>query len=378
MTAQDVPLSCRVAADTAARRGSEYLWHYEHGLFLLALRRLAEVYRREDLSRGPREFVSAYVSPDGAIASYRLDDYNLDQIHPGRVLLCYPDAPGVPEALATLRRQLDTQPRTASGGYWHKKIYPDQMWLDGLYMAEPFAVGYGRLIGSTAALDEAVLQFRLMESAARDPRTGLLSHAWDESRRQLWSDPNTGRSPHFWGRAMGWFVLALVEVLDLVPSDHPAAAELSVLLVRTLEAVRRVQDPETGLWWQVLDQGSRAANYLETSATALFAAAQAKAARKGWVPPEPARTSAWTALKGLAAHRLVLRDGRLQLTGICSVAGLGGTPYRDGSFDYYVSEKVVADDYKGVAPYLLALLEREAWENPTVAARLAEAEVPPC
>lgn len=382
MDPQDsAPLSCRVAADTVARRGQDYLWHYEHGLFLMVLRRLSAVYGRDDLARPSEAFMAKHIGADGTIFSYRTDEFNLDQVNPGRVLFSFPHGEGTPvrRALETLKHQLDHQPRTPSGGYWHKKIYPDQMWLDGLYMAEPFSVTYGRCFNHPEAFDEAVSQFVLMERAARDPKTGLLYHAWDEARRQLWCDPATGLSPHFWGRAMGWYVMALVDVLDILPPAHPGVETLKAILNRAFEAARKVQDPESGLWYQILDLASRPGNYLESSASSMFAAAQAKAARKGWVEPGPARQSAWRAVEGLKARQMkTLPDGSLQLTGICSVAGLGGNPYRDGSFSYYISEKVVADDYKGVGPFLLALVEHEAWSDPAVASRLAAAEVPAC
>ena len=236
------------------------------------------------------------------------------------------------------------------------------MWLDGLYMQGPFLARWGAEYGTASDFDEVVFQLVLVESKTRDPATGLLYHAWDESRRQLWADPETGCSPHFWSRAMGWYSMAVVDVLDWLPVSHPGVKTLEIILSRLADALARVQDSKSGLWFQVMDQGQRPGNYLETSGSGMFAYAVAKGLRKGWLkdPQGLRRTMADRAWQGLV-DRCLTQDpeGDWHLDGICSVAGLGGTPYRDGSFHYYVREPVVSDDFKGVGPFLLAGLERE-------------------
>jgi unsaturated rhamnogalacturonyl hydrolase len=233
------------------------------------------------------------------------------------------------------------------------------MWLDGLYMAEPFYAEYALTFDEKAAFDDIAKQFMLMERHARDDKTGLLYHGWDESRKQRWANPETGRSPNFWGRAMGWYAMALVDTLDHFP-DHPQVPELIAILNRLARAVAKYQDPRTGLWYQVLDKGAEKGNYLESSAACMFVYALAKGARNGYLASKYLQV----AEKG---YRGILKEfvktdasGRLNLEGTVSVAGLGGNPYRDGSYEYYLSEKVVTNDPKGIGALILAATEMEA------------------
>jgi unsaturated rhamnogalacturonyl hydrolase len=337
-------------------------WHYEHGLLLGALEQVGVRTGQVAYQEFVQAYMEALVAPDGRIVTYRDDEFNLDQVNPGKVamvLAARSTDPRWKACLPRLRDQLVHQPRTASGGFWHKKIYPDQMWLDGLYMQGPFLARWGKEYGSSADFEEVVAQLVLIESKARDRATGLLYHAWDESRRQLWANPETGCSPHFWGRALGWYAMALVDVLEWLPASHPGVATLRAILGRLADALARFQDG-SGLWFQVMDQGSRPGNYLETSASSMFAYALYKGLRLGWLSDPGTRAMADNAWAGLVNLCLKQDDaGEWNLEGICSVAGLGGTPYRDGSFQYYVSEPVVANDFKGVGPFLLAGLERD-------------------
>jgi unsaturated rhamnogalacturonyl hydrolase len=263
-------------------------------------------------------------------------------------------------ALALLRRQLATHPRTDSGGFWHKQIYPYQIWLDGVYMAGPFYAEYAQSFDEPAGFDDVAHEIILTERQTRDAHTGLPYHAWDERRQQPWADPATGCSPHFWGRAIGWYAMAIVDVLDYFPPDHPQRPELIAIFARLAEAVAQVQDPATGLWWQILDHPARAGNYLEASASAMFAYAIAKAARKGYLPPEWLGV-ARSAYQGILRELISVDDrGLVTLERVCAVAGLGGNPYRDGSYEYYVGEPIRPNDYKGVGPFILASLELEA------------------
>ncbi len=338
-------------------------WHYEHGLAVRAIAEVGATSGDDRYLRFADEWVDRFVTADGRIRTYRLDEFNLDQIHPGNLVLRSFQQSGKArhrEALKLLRRQLERQPRTSEGGFWHKKIYPYQMWLDGIYMAGPFLARYALAFDDPASLDEALRQMALIECHTRDAQTGLLYHAWDESRRQSWANPVTGCSPHFWGRALGWYVMALVDVLDLLPDDHPGRAELLPILERLSQALVRLQDAGTGLWYQVLDQGSRSGNYLESSVTAMLAYAYAKAVRRGFLSLEYL-SAARRAYHGLLENRVrVDAQGQLILDGTCGSAGLGGTPYRDGSYAYYVSEKVATNDFKGLGPFILAALEMEA------------------
>ncbi len=347
----------------------KFRWHYEDGLVLQSIYKLGQLHDRRDYRDWVLHVMDACIGDDGSIATYREEDYNLDQINPGKLLFDLYQDTGVDKyrkALERLRGQLRNQPRTVSGGFWHKKIYPHQMWLDGLYMQGPFYARYAKEFGTAEDWNDLLYQFVLVERHTRDPRTGLLHHAWDESRKQLWANPVSGCSPHFWGRAMGWYCMALVDILDYLPAgadyDHWRATLMDIA-ANLSRAVRKVQDQDSSLWFQILDQGGRERNYRETSASAMFVYFLFKAADKEYLVSEeraPALEAAWSGYHGLV-RRALSRDesGELHVDGICSVAGLGGTPYRDGSFDYYVREPVVRDDFKGIGPFILAALEAE-------------------
>lgn len=338
-----------------------WMWHYEHGLMTRAVALLGESVGEPRFTDFARAWADYLVDDAGDIRSYQVNDFNLDQVAPGRLLFPLYRSTGerrYANALHHLRAQLREQPRTPSGGFWHKQIYPNQMWLDGLYMAGPFYAEYAQTFREPAIVDDLIRQFCLVEQHGRDPHSGLLYHAWDECKTQQWADPLTGCSPHFWGRAIGWFSMALVDVLELIPSGHPRRGDLVAILGRLAYAMARQQDA-SGLWWQVVDLPGREGNYLETSVTAMMAYSLAKGARMGWLDADYL-VPAWRAFNGLVQHKLRERsDGTMSLEGICSVAGLGGNPYRDGSFTYYIKEPVAANDFKGVGPFILAALELE-------------------
>lgn len=379
----NLPLSLAAAAAVASRRPEAgFRWRYEDGLVLLGIAEAGRRKARTDLVDFVRRAVEGLVAPDGAIEGYRREDYNLDQVNPGKLLFALRDETGDPryaKAIAALAGQLRGQPRTPSGGFWHKGIYPNQMWLDGLYMAAPFylrlalesggagsdgAAGSGGPAGVDEGLEDVARQFELVETHCLDHSTGLLRHAWDEARLQAWADPETGRSPHAWGRAMGWFAMALVDCIEIARAAGTAAAaalaeDLAAKLRRLAESVSRNLDRETGLAWQVMDRPGEEGNYLECSASCMFVYAFAKGASTGDLAPgrlEDARR-AWASIRGRFVE--AGEGGFLSLGGICQVAGLGGKPYRDGSYRYYLSEPIVRDDYKGLGPFILAALEME-------------------
>jgi len=338
-------------------------WTYEQGVLLTGMEAVW-------LNTGDGRYfdyikrvTDRYIAEDGTIKTYKAADYNIDNVQPGRILLLLYKVTGQEKyrkAAASLREQLKTHPRTSEGGFWHKKIYPSQMWLDGLYMGEPFYAEYARTFGETEAFDDIAKQFILMETHSRDAKTGLLYHGWDESKQQQWANKETGRSPNFWGRAMGWYAMALVDSLEHFPTDHPRRAELLAILGRLAASVEKVQEPTTGLWYQVLNAGGMKGNYLEASASAMFVYSLAKAVRLGYLPESYLKV----AQKGWAGiGRQFVEEaagGGVNFKGTVSVAGLGGNPYRDGSYVYYLSEKVVTNDAKGVGAFLMAAAEMEA------------------
>lgn len=331
-------------------------WNYEQGVVLEGMRALWERTRDSAYFDYIRHTIDPYIGADGSIRSYKEEDFSLDNIKTGRSLLFLWQATGSPRyrlAAERLRDQLRRQPRNTAGGFWHKKTYPDQMWLDGLYMGEPFYTQYAALTGEDTDYADITRQFVLMESHARDPRTGLLYHGWDASHRERWADSVTGCSPNFWARAMAWYGAALVDVLSEMPAGRPERAALTAILTRYAAAVSAVQDRESGLWWDVLNYPARQGNYLEASASCLFVYTLARGARLGLLPSRYKAIAA----KGYAGilRRFVTPDGHLD--GTVSVSGLGGAHYRDGSYAYYLSEKVVRDDPKGIGAYLLATAE---------------------
>ena len=231
------------------------------------------------------------------------------------------------------------------------------MWLDGIYMACPFMAEYAREFNDPVWFDEATKQIILAYTHTFDPKTGLLYHAWDASKLEKWSNPQTGQSPHFWSRSMGWYCMAIVDVLDYLPENHPQRAKLLIILNNVCKALLKVQDTESGLWYQVPDMGEKEGNYLEGSGSAMFVYTFAKGVQKGYLSVEYA-DAARKAYKGII-DKLIEKDasGRVAFTHICGSCGLGGNPYRDGSYKYYITEKIVTNDPKGVAPFILASLE---------------------
>lgn len=366
-----LPWSERLALSEMIRRGDSLSleknpkakWAYETGVFLKGIEGVWSKKGNEKYFEYLKSTVDSFIEPDGSIRTYKLEDYNLDNINTGKVALSlYQKTKDerYKKAAFLLMKQLETQPRTNEGGFWHKKIYPYQMWLDGIYMEAPFYAQFSQMFDRPAGFDDVARQIIFIESHTRDPKTGLLYHGWDESKKEEWADPKTGCSKSFWGRSIGWYAMGIVDVLDFMPPDHPKREALISIFQSVCKAVAKYQDNETGLWYQVLDQGKRPGNYLEASASSMFIYALAKGIRKGYLGKEYLGT-ARKAHDGIVRHLIkVDPDGLVSLTQICSVAGLGGPQRRNGTFDYYIGEPVVANDLKGVGSFILASLEMEA------------------
>lgn len=339
-------------------------WSYTNGLVLSAASRVYEQTSNQKVYDYIYDYADEMIEADGAIKTYKLSNQNLDMIKSGDVLL-YLYSKTKEErflkAIETLNSQMETQPKTTDGGYWHKKVYPNQMWLDGLYMAEPFHTKYALdFVDDTAnsqkIFDDVVLQFDLIQKHSRDEKSGLLFHGWDESKEQRWANKNTGNSQHFWSRGMGWYGMAMVDVLDFLPENHPGRSRIISYLNQYAEAITAVQH-ESGLWYQVLDQGDRDGNYLEATGTSMFIYTFAKGVRKGYLDKKYLAI-ALKGYNGLLDNLISVEDnGVVNLNKCCGVAGLGGNPYRDGSYDYYVNEIIRSNDPKGTGPFIMASLE---------------------
>ena len=360
-------------------------WAYEIGTLLDGMAAHWEVRHDPDDLAYIVQTVNRWVKPDGKIMvadgkPFDPSQHTLDNLEPGRaVLFCYDVTKGLryKKAAETVYAQFAAQPRTPEGGFWHKQIYPQQMWLDGAYMAEPFRAAYAKTFHDPAAYDDIARQLLLMDEHTRDPQTGLLRHGWDSAKAQPWADKTTGQSPEAWGRAMGWYAMALVDTIPSLPVEHPAKAQLMRVLNEIAAPILKYQDPDTGVWWDVLDKGGREGNYREASASAMFVYAFAKGSRLGYLGPQyrAAAIKGWQGIeKTFVTHEA---NGHLTLHGVVKVSGLGGTPYRAGDYNYYVHEAVGNMDPKGVGAFLLAASEMEQMDEPAAAMPPARGKVRP-
>lgn len=333
-------------------------WAYDVALLGMAIDRLGNVDSK--YSKYMEDWVNYFVNPDGSVTDYRLKEYNLDRIFPGRNVITvynrYPEA-RYKIALDNFIEQLKTHPKTISGGYWHKNIYEWQMWLDGIFMASTYMAQYAYTFDAPEWYDVASSQTKMIYEKTLDPETGLLMHAWDESKKQAWCDPVTGKSHYPWSRAMGWYVMAIEDILDYLPADHRDRSDLIEILQTTCSALLKVRDRETGIWFQVLNEGGREGNYLEGSGSAMYAYAFAKGVRMGYLNKEYLNI-ANSAFDGILKELITVdKNGLLTFHNICGGCGLGGNPYRDGSYEYYINEKRIDNDTKGVGPFIMAAIE---------------------
>ncbi|MFV0366084.1 MAG: glycoside hydrolase family 105 protein [Mangrovibacterium sp.] len=337
-------------------------WSYTQGLVTLANQKLYAYTKEQRYWDYGYNYADTMITAEGEIlGQYKMDKYNLDLVNSGKLLFEIYKQTGeerFKKAIDVLHTQLEGQPRNSDGGYWHKKIYPWQMWLDGVYMADPFSAQYGAVFGHPEAIDDAILQVELIQKHTYDAKTGLNFHGYDESREQFWADKETGLSQHVWGRAMGWYSMAMVDILDFIPADHPKREAFIQNLQKVYAAILKAQDVKTGVWYQVMDAPKREGNYLEATASAQFTYAFAKANRMGYVGDEY-MDAAKKSFKGmLDAFVSINEDGTMDLNQCCSVAGLGGKDNRrDGTYEYYLSEPIRANDPKGVGPFIMAALE---------------------
>lgn len=333
-------------------------WQYDIAFLGQAIDRLG--YINPDYSVYMQTYMDYFIDDSGNIKTYKPEDYNLDNINPGKNLITFYKRTAAEKyhlALLRLLKQLENQPRTKSGGFWHKKVYPWQMWLDGIYMSSPFIAQYAREFNDDKWFDTVFHQITLIYSKTLDPSTGLLYHAWDESKSQEWCNKESGTSQIFWSRGMGWFTMALVDVLDYIPERYSGRDSLISIFRSVCTALLKVRDPKKKVWYQVLDKPSEAGNYAEASGSCMFTYAFAKGAKKGYLPQKFYK-EALKSFKGIVSEFIKTEpDGSLTLTNICGACGLGGNPYRDGSYIYYVNEKQVDNDPKGVASFILAAIE---------------------
>lgn len=305
------------------------------------------------------QWADTIINDAGEIHLYKVETYNIDYINPGKILFDVYRETGNEKyklAMDRLVNQMKMHPRTLEGAFWHKLIYQHQIWLDGLYMGSPFLAQYAVTFNKPALMEDVINQFLICAARTYDIKTGLYYHAWDESKKQRWANKETGHSPNFWGRSIGWWYMSLVDVLDFVPQNHPQRDKLIEMIQGLADALPKYQD-KNGLWYQVLDKGNQKGNYHEASVSSMFMYSYAKAVNKGYIDKKYMKVAEKT-YDGLMKDLIVKnQDGTLTLTKCCAVGGLGGTPYRDGSFEYYINERIRDNDTKATGPFIMGCLE---------------------
>lgn len=377
LNAQQIPLSQQMAQTAmnlwkdsfAIKEGKPARWSYDQGVILKGIEAVWKLYGDGKSFNYIQHSMDFYVREDGTIKDYKRDEFNIDHLNNGKVLMLLYSITGKEKyrkAINYMRTQLNDHPRTKEGSFWHKKIYPSQVWLDGLYMGQPFYAEYAMHYKQDSVFDDIARQFINIEKHTRDTKTGLLYHGWDESKEQAWANKETGCSPNFWARAMGWYGVAMVDALDYFPKNHPGRDSIIGILNRFTKAIISVQDAKTGLWFDVLNMPNEPKNYKEASASSMFIYTMAKAVRMGYIP-----TTYFQQIKkgydGIVKEFIeVDANGQTNLKGTVSVSGLGGKPYRDGSFNYYMSEPVIVNDPKGMGAFIMCSAEMELAAIPKI------------
>jgi unsaturated rhamnogalacturonyl hydrolase len=333
-------------------------WNYCHGLVLAAIQKVYEKTGDKKYFDYIKSYADTMLLENGLqIRTYEPDKYNIDMLNSGKILFGLYRETGdekYKNALTLLRNQMLTHPRTSEGGFWHKQIYPFQLWLDGIYMASPFLAEYAQMFDEPALFDDVAHQVSLIAKKTYSPETGLYYHGWDEKRKQLWANPETGLSPNFWSRSIGWYAMAIVDVLDFLPENHPQRPEIIRIAQGLAAALEKYRDPETGMWYQVTDKSSETGNYQESTGSIMFIYFWAKGAQKGYLEKGYLEKSRAAYDSFVRLFTVKNADGTVSITKCCAVAGLGGKDNRDGSFQYYISEPVRDNDPKATGPFIMS------------------------
>lgn len=336
-------------------------WNYEDGCILKGIIMMYEATKEERYKEFVIEYLKKYINEDGTINFYKPEDFHIDNVSTGTVLFFAYDVTGEEKyriAIEAIMDQIRKQPRIEAGNFWHKSIYPNQVWLDGLYMGQVFYMMYETRFGGKEHYNDIVSQFKNVRKYIFDDEKGLYYHAFDASKEQPWADKETGLSANFWLRAMGWYLLALIDTMSVMEQPiYEYYRDLQTLFKETLAGIMKYQDEETGLFYQVVDRADAEGNYLETSGSAMIAYSILKACRMKIILAEKYEDNALKILNTIIDSKLENVDGTYKLGGICGVAGLGGKENRDGSLQYYFDEPVVYDDHKGVGPFIMAYAE---------------------
>jgi len=335
-------------------------WNYEDGCVLIGAKGLYEATGDDKYLNFIIEYLKQYITEDGKILNYEDGKFNIDSINCGKILFFVYDKTGEEKyrkAMEVLMDQLRNQPRCKCGNFFHKQIYPNQVWLDGLYMAQPFYMEYTTKYENKEHYNDIISQFENVQKYLFDEKKGICYHAYDEAKTQFWADPVTGCSKNFWLRSMGWYMMALVDTMSAMSVEiYEQYRKLQDIFKLMVKGILQYADPETGLFYQVIDRSDVEGNYLETSGSAMIGYSIIKGCRMGILQKEKYEEIGKKIVESLISEKLVEREDGLHLSGICSVAGLGPDDkrQRDGSVEYYLSEKIVDDDSKGVGPFMMA------------------------
>jgi unsaturated rhamnogalacturonyl hydrolase len=334
-------------------------WDYKPSFVLLSFERLYKKTKKSNYRDYIKDYVDSFVDSSGVISHYDLQEFNIDYINPGKLVFdLYDSTQDIRylKVVKTLKNQLEVQPRTESGGFWHKKIYPNQMWLDGLYMETPFYTRYTVQFEAGKNLEDIAKQFEVVQKHLFDKESELPYHAWDESKLIGWANKMTGTSPTIWSRGIGWYAMALVDVLDYYPKNNSKQKEIVGYLNKLVKQLAKYQAP-SGLWYQVTDKGNKEGNYLESSSSAMFAYVMAKGVNNGYLPSKY-KKRANKAFDEITKSRVKVDvDGEVHLTQCCSNFGLGGIPFRSGTYDFYTKADRKDDVAAGAGAFIMAALE---------------------
>lgn len=336
-------------------------WSYEYGFFLNGTMAWYEKTKKTDYHNYVKQWADRYIDANGALdtTQYNVKEYRLDDILPGRLFISLYKITGEEKykhAAALLENHLLHQPKTNDGGYWHKQIYPYQMWLDGIYMGDVFAMQYASVFNKPQMIDESIHQIKLIAQHCTDSKTGLLFHGWDESKNKVWADPKTGTSQEFWGRGIGWYLMALIDCLDYIAANHPERKNIETIYKNLTQAILKYQDKKTGLWFQIINKGDSHDNWIETSCSAMFVYAIAKGSNKGILDKTFYATAKKAFSSLVAQHVYFTADGTLYMDQTVKVATLNPKVSK-GDYPYYIGLERRVNDYKGLAALLYASME---------------------
>lgn len=349
----------KLMAESIIKRKMDFTkwWGYEYGLTLDGI---AEVWKETNDSKYLdfiKDTIDTFIYEDGSIRTYSIEEYNIDNLNNGKILITLfkeTQDERYKKALGLLEKQINSHPRSSLGIFCHKKKHDKELWLDGLYMGATFYAKYlNEFGGKEEQYNDIAYQFIKVYELLKDEETGLLHHGYDEEKKAYWADKGTGLSCNFWGRAMGWYMMAIVDTLEVIPKNNKFRDKLIEILNNCINALIKYADKETNLWYQVLEQGNRKGNYLEASASSMITYAMLKGTRLGYLDNEKKKFALKSFNSMIDEFILECYDGTINLNKICFVAGPGGKD----AYTQYIGMPIVSNEPKGLGPFIMAAVE---------------------